>query len=158
MIWGSPTRHRTIWGKPGFIHKANTSPQCQMPRRRAFAHSSWLRRQTAVRSRPRRGRQARRWAVLWWSVEKISGCGANCCVSWSHHSGEEAGCGSPGMAWWHMAMPTACCLKTLTSSAQFKCYIAFNEGATTATCLISCNVNSQIKEGSYSLTVYSLIF
>ncbi len=30
----------------------------------AFAHSSWLRRQTAVRSRPRWGRRACRWASL----------------------------------------------------------------------------------------------
>lgn len=48
--------------KPTLLHSA----RCH--RRRAFAHSSWLRRQTAGRSRPRRGRQARRWAVLWWSL------------------------------------------------------------------------------------------
>ncbi len=51
--------------KPGFIREENTSPKCQTPSNVwAFAHSSLLRRWTAVRLRPRWGRRACRWASL----------------------------------------------------------------------------------------------
>ncbi len=51
--------------KPGFICEKNTSSKCQTPLNvSSKAHSSWLRRRTAVGSRPRWGRRACRWASL----------------------------------------------------------------------------------------------
>ena len=55
---------------PGFINEVHTSPECQW----AYAHWSQLPRQTAVRSRPWWGWQARRWASLRQFLQKLFGC------------------------------------------------------------------------------------
>ncbi len=50
--------------KPGFIREENTSPKCQTPSNVSICPLKSLRRRTAVRSRPRWGRRACRWASL----------------------------------------------------------------------------------------------
>ena len=52
--------------KPGFIREENASPTCQTLSNVSIAHSSRLRWRTAIRSRPRWGWQACRWASLRW--------------------------------------------------------------------------------------------
>ncbi len=77
----------------------------------AFAHSSWLRRRTAVRWRPRWGRRACRWASLrrfltvcaevLWLCKPIVAAAVRVSVS-DDLGGEDAGCGGPGLVWLHM--------------------------------------------------------
>ena len=62
--------------KPGLISEEDTSPACQWPSKVSICplklvttHWSWLRCQTAVRSRPWWGRRAHRWASL---VDRLS--------------------------------------------------------------------------------------
>ncbi len=76
----------------------------------AFAHSSRLWRQTAVRSRPRWGRRACRWASLsfWQFMQKLFGYANRLLQQLSGWlvsddlGGEDAGCGGPGLVWLHV--------------------------------------------------------
>ncbi len=77
----------------------------------AFAHSSWLRRQTVVKSRPRWGWRACRWASLrqFLTVVKKFFSYANWLLQqlsrWlvpDYLGGEDAGCGGPGLVWLHV--------------------------------------------------------
>ncbi len=77
----------------------------------ALAHSSRLRRQTAVRWRPRWGRQAYRWASLrrfltvcaeiLWLCKPIVAAAVRVAVS-DNLGGEDTGCGGPGLVWLHV--------------------------------------------------------
>lgn len=77
----------------------------------AFAHSSQLRRQTAVRWRPWWGQRARRWtslkqfltvsAEILWLCKPTAGSAVRLLVS-DNLAGDEAGCGGPGLAWLHV--------------------------------------------------------
>ncbi len=94
--------------KPGFIREENTSPKCRMW---AFAHSSRLWQQTAVRSRPRLGWRAYRWASrrrfltvcaeILWLCKPIVAAAVWWLVS-DDLEGEDAGCGGPGLVWLHV--------------------------------------------------------
>ncbi len=74
----------------------------------AFAHSSQLRQRTAVRSRPRWGRRACRWASLTrfltvcadilWLCKPIVAAAVRVAVS-DDLGGEDAGWGGPGLVW-----------------------------------------------------------
>ncbi len=79
----------------------------------AFAHSSWLRRRTAVRSRPRWGRRAADelpWDGFWQFVQKFFGYANRLLQQLSGGlvsddlGGEDAGCGGPELMcrgkWW----------------------------------------------------------
>ncbi len=83
----SPTRRHTRC-LPSALYSENRdssvkrTPLQRCHRMWAFAHSSRLRRRTAVRSRPRWGRRACRWASLRWFLTvcaEILWC--NCCSS-----------------------------------------------------------------------------
>ncbi len=77
----------------------------------ACSHSSRLRRWTAVRSSPRWGRQACRWASLrhfWQFVQKFFGYANRLLQQLSGWlvtddlGGEDAGYGGPGLVWLHV--------------------------------------------------------
>ncbi len=77
----------------------------------ALAHSSRLRRRTAVRWRPRWGRRAYRWASLrrfltvcaeiLWLWKPIVAAAVRVAVS-DNLGGEDTGCGGPGLVWLHV--------------------------------------------------------
>ncbi len=75
----------------------------------AFANSSRLWRQTVVRSRPRWGRRACRWADGFWQFVQKFFAYANRLLQqlsgWlvsDNLGGEDAGCGGPGLVWLHV--------------------------------------------------------
>lgn len=143
MIWCSPTRHHTIWGKPGFIRKANTSPQCQMPLKASICPLELVTKTNCSQVKtPARTTSSHMSRSLMVCVEtlvvKPTVASAGLIMQVKKQDVEVLD--------WRGDMWLRQLHAALTSSAQFECYIVFNEGATTATCLISHNVVSQIKE------------
>ncbi len=97
--------------KPGLIHEENNSQSARHHRMWAIAHSSQLRRWTAVRSRPRWGWRACRWAslrrfltvcaeILWLCKPIVAAAVRVAGLRWS--GGEDAGSGGPGLVWLHV--------------------------------------------------------
>ncbi len=79
----------------------------------AFAHSSWLRWRTAVRSRPRWGQRACRWAslrqfltvcaeILWLCKPIVAAAQLSGWLVSDDLGGEDAGCGGPGLVLLHV--------------------------------------------------------
>ncbi len=110
----SPTRrHTSALYSENRDSSVKRSPLQSARRHRmwAFAHSSRLWRQTVVRSRPRWGRRACRWASLRrfltivqkffgyanWLLQQLSGWLAS-----DNLGGEDAGFGGPGLLWLHV--------------------------------------------------------
>ncbi len=92
--------------KPGFIREE--THRARHHRMWAFSHSSLLRWRTAVRSRPRWGRRACRWASLRWFVQTLFGYVNRLLQQLSGSlvsddlGGEDVGCGGPGLVWLHV--------------------------------------------------------
>ncbi len=111
----SPTRHHTRCLQTALYSENQDSSVKRTPlqstrhhRMWALAHSSRLRWWTAVRSRPRWGRRAYRWASLkrfltvcaeiLWLCKLIVAAAVRVSVS-DDLGGEDAGCGGPGLVW-----------------------------------------------------------
>ncbi len=103
----------------------------------AFSHSSRLRRQTAVRSRPRWGQRACRWSSwdgFWQFVQKFFVYANRLLQQLSRWrlsdnlEGEDAGCGGPGLVWgWLDVLPNS--LKCLWRRLMVE-KLTFNSRAT----------------------------
>ncbi len=114
----SPTWHHTLCllsalysENPDSSVKRTPLQSTRRHRMWAFAHSRRLRRWTAVRLRPRWGRQAADelpWDGFWQFVQKLFGYANRLLQQLSGWlvsddlGGEDAGCGGPGLVWLHV--------------------------------------------------------